>query len=370
MANTHGFEVIIQASKKVLVKALKGAWKSDGCPDQTDNEGRIPEFMDIPTGLTVGGFDIIDGQVQIPQQELDAELVADVNGAELIFGLNTQLEIGNPPVPSAQLLSFHTVLHAKTPVGTLPGTQDVGVLLKDITRNNVWAILDQGHPLDPIIDELLREYLHKSYENEEIPHLIFENDVGFLAGKCNTSTQIFDDESNINRQILTAFPNPSTLQISIPIYLRMFAFVPNPIGPISIAAPMGIETRIIINAPFVKYPDKYEAKLGEVTLADVTIGSISGTGSDIAGNPNEANNYNTNKTTLSNFGQDIDTLLSLRLQEKGVEFAHNLGNTRVDIPSISEIETLIADQFFTELTARNHFALWTPTASNDNFHLY
>lgn len=367
MTNTHGFEIIIQASKNVLVKALKGAWKSEDCPDQSDNEGRIPEFMDISAGLTVGGFNISDGQVQIPKQELDAEFAPDINGAELIFGLNTQLEIGNPPVPSAQLLSFHAVLHAKTPVGTLPGKQDVGVLLKDIARSNVWAVLDQGHPLDSIIDELLREYVHKSYEDEVIPHLIVENDVSFLTGTCNTSTQIFDDESNVNRQILTSFPDPNTLLISIPIYLRMFAFVPNPIGPISIASPMGIETRIIINTPFVKQPDKYEARFGNITLTNVTIGPISRPDADIAGNPNEANNYNINKTTLANFGQDIDALLSSQLQEKGVEFAHDLGNTEVDIPSATGIETLIADQFFTELTARNHFALWTPTASNDEF---
>lgn len=368
MANTQGFEVIIQASKQVLVKALKGAWKSEDCPDQSDNEGRIPEFMDIPAGLTVGGFDIVDGQVQIPQQELDAEFAADVNGTELIFGLNTQLEIGNPPVPSAQLLGFHVVLHAKTPIGTLPDSQDVGVLLKDITRPNVWAVLDQGHPLDPIIDELLREYVHKSYEDEVIPHLVVENDVSFLPGStCNTSTQIFDDESNINRQILTSFPDPNTLQISIPIYLRLFAFVPNPIGPITIASPMGIETRIIINAPFVKSSDKYEARFGDVALANVTIGPISGPGSDIAGNPNEANNYNTNKTTLNNFGQDLDALLSSQLKAKGVEFAHDLGNQEVEIPSTAEIETLVADLFFTELTSRNHFSIWTPTASNEEF---
>lgn len=367
MANTHGFEVIIQSSKNVLVKALKGAWKSEDCPDQSDNEGRIPEFMDFPAGLNVGGFTVSDAQVQIPQQELDAKFAPDVNGAELIFGLNAQIEIDNPPIPSAQLLSFHVVLHAKTPIGTLPDSQDVGVLLKDIVRPNVWAVLDQGHPLDPIIDELLREYVHKAYEDEVIPHFVPEPDVDFLGGKCNTSTQIFDDEANINRQILTSFPNPNTLQVSIPIYLRMFAFIPNPIGPITIAQPMGIETRIIINAPFVKHPDKYEARFGDVTLADVTIAPISGVGSDIAGSSTEPNNYNTNKTTLAGFGQDLDALLSSKLQSKGVEFAHDLGNSEVDIPSTIEIETLIADQFFTELTSRNHFAIWTPTASNSEF---
>jgi len=176
-ADTRGFELIIQASKIVVVKALKGAWKSAECPDQTDNTGRIPEFMDIPPVGDIGGYPIVDGHVQIPQEELSAEFAPDINGVELILGLNTQIEIGNPPVPSAQLLDFHAVLHAKSPIGTLPGTQDVGILLKDIVRPNVWAVLDQGHPLDASIDELLQDYIHKAYEDEEIPHLVVENGV-------------------------------------------------------------------------------------------------------------------------------------------------------------------------------------------------
>ncbi|MCD4695281.1 MAG: PKD domain-containing protein, partial [Bacteroidales bacterium] len=367
MANTHGFELIIQTSKNVIVKALKGAWKSADCPDQADDTGRIPEFMDIPSVGDIGGFPIVDGQIQIPQEELNAEFAPDVNGIELILGLNTQIEIGDPPIPSAQLLDFHVVLHAKSIVGTMPDTQDVGILLKDIDRQDVWAILDQGHPLDANIDELLQDYVHKAYEDEEIPHFIEEDEVSFLAGTCNTTTQIFDDESNLDRQILTSFPDPNTLQVSIPIYLRMFAFVPNPIGPIEIASPMGIETRIIINIPFEKFPDKYVAKFGDVTENEVTIDTISGPGSDIAGNPNESDNYNTNKATLSNFLQDLDLLLSNQLKTKGAQFANDLGNQDVSIPSTSEIEEKIADLFFADLTSRDYLALWSPTASNDEF---
>jgi hypothetical protein len=367
MANTHGFELIIQASKSVVVKALKGAWKSAECPDQSDNTGRIPEFMDIPAVGDIGGFNILDGQVQIPQEELDADFASDVNGVELILGLNTQIEIEDPPVPSAQLLDFHAVLHAKSPVGTLPDSQDVGILLKDIVRQDVWAVLDMGHPLDASLEELLQDYVHKAYENEEIPHFIAANDESFLAGTVNTTTQIFDDESNPSRQILTSFPNATTLQVSIPIYLRMFAFVPNPIGPINIASPMGIETRIILDVPFQKKPDKYIAKFDEVTENEVSIGTITGPGSDIAGNPLEDANYNTNKTTMSGFGQDLDLLLSDQLKTKGAEFANDLGYQEITIPSATEIEEQIADLFFDELVSRNQIAIWSPSASNDEF---
>ncbi|MDO5972023.1 PKD domain-containing protein [Flavivirga aquimarina] len=365
MADTHGFELIIQTAKSVVVKALKGAWKSSDCPDQIDNTGRIPEFMDIPAGDDIGGFTIVDGQLQIPQEELNAEFATDVNGVELILGMNIQIEIGNPPVPSAQLLDFHTIVHAKAPIGTLPDSQDVGILLKDILRPNVWADLDQGHPLDDSIEELLNDYIHVAYENEEIPHVITESNIPF--GPLDTmgaTTQIFDDASNLARKILTSFPDPNTLEVSIPIYLRMYAFVPN---TFNLDAPMGIETRIIIKVPFERLSDKYIAKFADVTSSDVSIGSITGAGADIAGNPNEATYYENNKTTLAGFAQDLDAQLSTELKNKGLQFANDLGNQEVDIPSKADIEEKVADIFFDELVSRDYLAIWSPSASNDEF---
>ncbi|KQS27064.1 PKD domain-containing protein [Dyadobacter sp. Leaf189] len=365
MADTHGFELIIQASQSVVVKALKGAWKSAECPDQPDDAGRIPEFMDIPAVGTIGGFPVVDGQVQIPQDELDAAFATDVGGVELILGINVQIEIGDPPVPSARLLDFHTILHAKAPVNTMPGSQNVGILLGDMVRANVWAVLDAGHPLDASIPELLQDYVHKAYEDEQIPHLIVQNNVAFGVGTCSTTTQIYDDEANPARQILNSFPDPATLRISIPVYLRMYAFIPDSIGPLHIEAPMGIETRLIIDAPFEKHPEKYVARFGDVVLANVSVGPIAGAGSDIAGNPNEANNYNTNKARFS--ALDLEAVLSAQLRSKGVTFANDLGNREVAIPSSAEIEATIADLFFTELSSRSHISIWTPTASDDEF---
>ena len=365
MADTHGFELIIQTAKSVILKMLKGAWKSSECPDQTDNTGRIPEFLDIPSGGNIGGFMILDGQLQIPQDELNTEFAPDINGIELILGMNVQIEIDNPPVPSAQLLDFHAIVHAKSTIGVLAGSQDVGILLSDILRTNVWADLDQGHPLDDSIDELLNDYVHLAYEDQEIPHLITESNVPF--GPLDTmgaTTQIFDDQSNSARKILTSFINPTTLEVSIPIYLRMYAIVPN---SFNLDAPMGIETRIIINVPFERLPDKYSAKFSEVTTSDVRIDSILGASVDIAVNQLEATYYLNNKSTLTGLGQDLDLQLSIELENKGVQFANDLGDQEVAIPSKTEIEATIADIFFEELISRNYLAIWSPSATNDEF---
>lgn len=364
MADTHGFEVIIQSSRNVLVKALKGAWKSAECPDPSGEEGRIPEFKEITAGLLFGDYTVTDGTVHIPQDELDAQFAPDVSGVEIIMGLETQIQIDNPPVPSAELMSFHSILHAKVPVGTLDNGTDVGILLKNLDPLNVWAVLDQGHPLDSQTETLLGEYVHKAYEDGTIQHEISENNISFVIGTCNSYTKVFDDESNINRHITSSFPDPTHLQISLPIYLRLFSF-----SDMNFHSPMGIETRINIMVPFEKQSNKYIAKFNLVTSSDVTVGTISGAGSDIAGNVNESANYTFDKQYVYDhyFGANLDSLLQSSLQTKGANFANDIGLVEINFPSIDEIQNFIAKQFYNELKARDHVSLWTPTASNNEF---
>jgi len=371
MANTHGFGVIIQASEKVIVKALKGAWKSANCPVDPGDEGRLPEFLniDIPVGgLPVGGYKVIDGQVQVPQDELNALLDPGVNGAELILGLNVQLQIDQPPVPSAKLLSFHTMVHARCPIGTMPNTLDVGLLLDNLVRPNVWAVLDKGHPLDGRLEQLLAEFVHQAYEKGDIPHSSLGEtfSLGTVSGKADTI--IYDDQANPARKIITSFPDPATLRISIPIYLKMYGypnFVNIPVlGSIYLASPMAIDARIIMNVPFEKTSNSYVAKFDLVTNMNVVIDPIVGASE----NATEASNYADNKTTLG-AAVDLDSLLVNQLTSKGVDFAHKLGRRSVDFPSASEIEVAIAGMFFAKLKARKSISLWTPKASNAQFHV-
>ncbi|RYZ84945.1 MAG: hypothetical protein EOP06_17140, partial [Proteobacteria bacterium] len=201
MANTQGFDVVIQSSKPVIVKALKGAWKSAECEIDPGDEGRIPEYQDLPPGIVIGGYTIADGQAQVLQNELDGNFDTGVpltaggtsGGAELIIGMNIQLHLQNPPVPSAGLLTFHTFLHARAPISTLPDTQDVGLLLADMPRSNVWAQLDGGDPLAPLVDTLMQEFLHRAYENGAlvpavvpfIPHFVDQNGQVFTTPAGN-----------------------------------------------------------------------------------------------------------------------------------------------------------------------------------------
>ena len=82
MTDTRGFDVVVEGTADVLLKSLQGAWKSAECPVEPGDEGRIPEFMDLPPGTSFGGYDIASGHVQIPRDELGAQLAPNVNGAD------------------------------------------------------------------------------------------------------------------------------------------------------------------------------------------------------------------------------------------------------------------------------------------------
>jgi hypothetical protein len=376
MADTRGFEVVIQASAAVVRKALQGAWKSAECPVDPGDDGRIPEFMDIEAPVLVGGYEVEDGQVQIPQEELDASLAPDVNGVELKFGLHVQLEISNPPVPSAQLLDFPVDVRARVPVGTLPDSQDVGALLDGLPRGNVSASLTAGHPLEPLLDTLLAEFVHLAYENGGlippvdpfIPHVITADNVTFTVlvfevAEMDIHVELFDDEMNPAYRIVVSRPTPDTVLISIPIYLRMFE-ISSPV--LDLEAPMGIETRLNISAPFESPAGLYRAKLSEAT---VTVGPILPASVTVAGSTEEGDNYTLNKAEVATLptAPNLDTLLATELQTRGETLAHEMGDFEIAVPTATAIEASIGDIFHGELESRGSIGLWTPSATDDEF---
>jgi hypothetical protein len=266
MANTNGFEVVIEAAEPVLKKFLRGAWKSTECPSEPGDDGRIPEYMDIPddTGpVAFGAYVVDDGQIQIPEDELDATMAPDVNGTELKLGLHVQVEIQNPPVPSAGFLEMTADVRAKTPIGTLPGSNNVGLLLDGLPRANVNVALTSGHPLSAKLLELITEYIHARYEDETIPHNRHETGRNFGPMTVDLDVQIYDDQTDPARRINVSLPNPTTIEISIPIYLRMYNIQS---GLINLADPMGVTTRLIVTAPFESPPGSYIARLGDATV--------------------------------------------------------------------------------------------------------
>lgn len=374
MADLHGFEVVIEAGASVPRKVLRGAWKSAECPDGGDT-GRIPEFLDIPddTGpVSFGDYEVEDGQVQLPQDELDASYVADL-GAALKFGLHMQVEVKDPPVPSAGFFEMTADVQADVPIVKHPDSMDVGLMLDSLPRASVDTTLTSGDPLASKLDMLLPEYVHARYEDGTIPHTINRTDeewkdpvAGFVTlATVDVFAEIFDDASDPAHRIEVGLPDPSTIEISLPIYLRISNIRPTAAGaaflpPEGLEDPMGIETRLSIQAPFDSPPGLYRARLDEAT---VTVGPLAPVGADVAGDTLEGDNYTTNKDRLP----QLDDLLVSGLEDEGAQLAAGIGPIEIDVPTIGEIETAIGDFFHADLEARGFIFIWNPEAAGDTF---
>jgi PKD repeat protein len=376
MADTHGFEVVLESGETVLQKVLRGAWKSAECPvDGIGDEGRIPEFLDIPedTGLVnFGAYEVEDGQIQIPQDELDARMAPDVNGAQLTFGLHIQVDIKDPPIPSAGFFDMTADVRAKVPIGTIPDSMNVGMLLDGLPRANVNADLTSGDPLALKLDTLLTEFVHKAYENGSpgtvpdpgfptIPHTLSEEDVEWPVPigsvTVDAYAEIYDDQSDPAHRIEVSRPSASEIEISIPIYLRIFN-IREDIPLVTLLDPMGVETRMILSAPFESPAGSYTARLSAAT---VTVQEPLMPAAGI-----EGENYETN-IDLAIIGPIIKSQFVSALDQRGTQLAQDIGDFTIEVPTVAEIEEAISDLFHQDLESREFVAIWTPDTADSVF---
>jgi hypothetical protein len=355
MADTQGFEIVAEVAVPMLQQVMRAAWKSGG---DTGGGGVIPEFFDIPPGTTFGPYSIAGGQVQIPQGELDIGMAPGVNGVDLKFGLHFQIEVQNPPVPSLSMLTMTADCHALTPVGVLPGSINVGMRLDTLARANVSATLTSGDPIAANLDTYLAEYLHQLYVNDgtAFPHTVTKTGqtvtyLGFNAYRVDVTVDLYDDAADPAHQILIT-RTPGKVQISIPIRMRIY----NVQKLISLAPtllqPMATETRMILEADLTQAAGLITVGLSAAT---VTTGTITPTADQ------DGANYTANNTTL---GGLLDSAVSAQLQTQGQAMAQAMGDQSIQAPTVSQIETAIADALFAQLTAQGPISLWTPDNSS------
>jgi PKD domain len=353
MADTHGFEVVAEVTVDALRQILRAAWKSGG--DEND-PGVIPEFFDIPPGTTLGPFTLQDGQVQIPQSGLDVAMAPEVHGVDIRFLLAIQVQLQDPPVPSAGLFDLAADVHAKAPIGTLANTRNVGMLLDPVScpRANVTVALASGDPIAPRLDGFLAEYIHQRYEQDgpAFPHTIQKQNqpvvyLGFTAYTVDVFAEFFDDPTDPAHQVTVNRPTPGQLQVSIPLHLKIYRIRKNISLAPDLRDPMGIEARIVITAPFVSAPGSYTAQL---TAATVTTEGIAPAPGD------EGANYTYNKSVLP----ILDDALGTQITEQGRDMATALGDITFSVPTVAQIEAGIGDVFHQKLTARGSIGIWTP----------
>ena len=340
MPNLGGFEVVGELTVAVLNQILGGAWDND----------LIPHSVPIPAGTAFGPYQLADGVVNIPRAGLSLVMDVPANGVRITLPAEIQVEVANPPVPSARLFNLTANILASVPIGVLPGTIQVAALLSAIPRSSVSASLTSGDPVPALTTTLISEYVHARYEDGTIPNTLTENGVSYGAFSGDAFLEIFDDSSDASLTIEVTQPTPTSVKVRLPFHLRISnltaAAGPSPLSPI------GITGRIAITASFSTAPGSLTVNFASAAVAVEDVAPAAGA---------EGSNYTIDKNAAMVFGIDLQALLVANMQARGQAIVAALGNQVFMVPTVAQIETFIADQAHAAITGRGDIGLWTPT---------
>jgi len=333
MPNTSGFEVVAELTRDVLKQALQGAW---------DNS-IVPHSVPIAAGLAFGPYTVRQGTVNIPRDRLDLDLVPATNRLRVKLGTNVQVEIANPPVPSAQFFDMTTDTAVDLPVGALPNTVNVGILLSQIARGDVNVTITSGDPIAPLTLGLVAEYVHARYVDGTIPHSQPQNGVSLGFITADAQLDLFDDASDPARRIVvTAGAAPNTVKIVLPARLQL-SNISNPAA----RSPMTVTAGIAVTAPLQVGAGSVKAQLTAATVTVENLAPAAGV---------EGQNYTLNATGFP----ALPGLLTTQLQSRGQAVVTAIGDITVALPTVAAIETFIGDRTFEALRNRGDIAIWTP----------
>lgn len=344
MATTQGFELVAEVRQDFLLQVMQAAWDSSVIPHSTD----------ITPGLSFGPYQVASGVVNIPRAGLAVNMVPAQNAVQLVLPSHIQVQIANPPVPNATMFDMDATITATLPVGKLPGTINIGLIVDGLPRVNVGVTLTSGDPIGPITLSLIQEYVDNLYQNDTIPHSVSNPGVSFGMYTADAYTEVYNDPTDSAHRIDVTQPAPNQVTVSFPIHLKLTNL--HSAGSIQPASPMGVETRVDITAPLVMVPGSITAKVstGTITVEDLTPApGIEGT------------NYTINKTGAQAYGFDLDSSLKSQIQLQAQAFLAEIGDIQIVVPTHSQVETFIGDQVYQALLEHGNIGVWTPQTGNN-----
>lgn len=349
MANTQGFEVVAELREASLKQLLKAAWKSGG--DASD-EGVIPEKIDIPgpsvpDPVQLGPYKVKSGHIQIPQEQLDLTMDVPINGLKVKLGTIIHIEIENPPIDAAKLFDITADVHVRTPLGVKNNNE----IIADFTTMPADAVsftITSGDPIGPITNAAIEEFVHKKYQEGQIPHEIDPIPLSFPPFSMKCRVEFYDDLSNAAKKIKVTKPDPATIKIEIPCYLRFYDITGSAFG-VSLATPMAVNGIAVMTADYSETDSNISVKISTATVELTNLLPAAGT---------EGSNYNSNKSILSIAGFDLDSLIKTGFTTGAAGPLKAFGDINVQIPTMKQIEDFAEQAIKNELLRRKMIQIW------------
>jgi hypothetical protein len=350
MPNTQGYDVVAELTVVALNSLLKAAWKSGG--DASD-EGVIPETITIPgpsvpAPVNAGPYQVKDGTIQIPQDQLSLTMNTAINGLNIKLGTIINLEIANPPVDAARLFALTADITIPTPLRGVNNNQ----IIADFTAlppNAVQVSITSGNPLTPIIGAAVIQYVHARYQDNTIPHTIDNIPISFLAYSMVCRVDFYDDQSDPANQITVTNPDATHVQVNIPTHIRFYNITNNGTFPVSLATPMGVKGTTTMLATYNQSPSNISVGLSTAAIALTNLAPAPG---------DEGTNYTTNKNLASIGGIDLDNVVTTNFTAIATPKLHAIGDINVAIPTLDQLNALAAAAVQNELMRRKQIQIW------------
>jgi hypothetical protein len=356
MVNTRGFQSVAEVTESALLDILREAWRSGSL----SGTGTLPQEIQIPAGTALGPFTLADGTVRIPQEQIRLDLNPGINGFNLTLGLLIDLEIDNPPVPSAQLFNITADVTARIPLGTAPDPSapiNLALLLEGLPADAIDVVITSGDPFAAVLANGPEEYIHKLYQDGVIPQLVQDIPLSFGPVSMKASAQFFDDESDPTRRITVSFP-PAQMQVDVPCYLRFYDITDTIPFVTLFESPMGTFATLRLTMPFSRTATHIHIGTDNITPDLVNFSPDAAT--------TEGANYLTNRSRLAGLpgGLNLDNLIRTGfVTAAGTLFS---GNPPVDfdIPSIADLEAQVEQFIRDEMNSRRWLIIWAPNPAD------
>lgn len=344
MPNLGGFEVVGELTVETLVEILKGAWDND----------TIPHSTNVPAGTAFGPYALADGVVNIPRDTLALGMDVPVNGVRITLPGEVQVEVANPPIPSARFFALSTDIVVRVPIGVLPGTIHVAALLAGIPRASVSATVTSGDPIPALTLSSVEEYVHARYADGTIPHAVTQSGLSLGPFSADAYIELYDDPAQPAFRISVQQPTPTQVVVRIPFHLRLSNLSAG-------LSPCGVVGKLVLTSSLAVVPGTVSANLGSaaVSIEDYAPAPAIDAMGD---HDSEGTNYAINNTGSGGF---LETAVRAQLIARASAVAQGIGNIVVAVPTLAQIEQFIADRAHSAIIGRGDIALWTPTPPPD-----
>lgn len=211
--------------------------------------------------------------------------------------------------------------------------EDIGAPFEGGLKGRVGMKSGDGNSACQVSARMVCEYIYDRWEDDTIPKTLMTENVRYGYFTADTFLETFNDPDDDIYRISVTQPIADHIKISVPVHLRLsnicagFCMTPR--------SPMGVQCRIALTAPIIITGNIVSTPLSKAVVNVERVDGNCSVKRRLTGAPydREDTNYRLNRQEGSIFGFDIEILLTIHLVSYGRDFATDIGDIHITIPT-------------------------------------